>query len=514
MIFGFLYIKKKKSLTFCMFLKLKFFYSNCSSNLLFLCEKRKAAIPVAFAEIRHTNSPFIGSQKSSKCYFSTTYSLSDPKSSIQVSAPTLQETTIKFRDLLPSLEQVTRGKYEKRFMDQLFPQDQKKILVKELEIPASRITAQKRLDNLQFEQKVATIYALIEGNELLEAEKMMHQLYRLNKSDVTSVFNVKLFNKIIEKYLKKQYDATMTDPDCDNENELWAQEWFLSMQTDFNCKPDLHTFALFISFYLKVRNPGSAWEYVEKMNEIGFTMKELSNDISFEDDSLQLALNTMLKSRGFADDECSEQHDVELDAILESALLDTFSIKDDQKDSSAEEEYEERELDELIPTKTLGVKILKSALNFRSHEKEFDLYERQSWLETRTHTAARNQFLATQQKIPQASRKVQALPTDLISHWHDSLQKKIEYTLEKNTDPELDPILPFLKLVSPEIVSKITISELMRQPTSNQRSGIEMEFGEISALKLATGIAESIQKEHNLQQMNSKKNLKLVISFC
>jgi hypothetical protein len=107
------------------------------------------------------------------------------------------------------------------------------------------------------------------------------------------------------------------------------------------------------------------------------------------------------------------------------------------------------------------------------------------------------------------------VPRLLLQHWHNLLVQEIKTLIEsteQTVTAEGDPLNNFLKLLKPEQLSKITITEFLRAPQRHQKDVDDQseenktEFGKIGATTMANNIGTSVQKEHNLQLLSLPEN--------
>lgn len=163
----------------------------------------------------------------------------------------------------------------------------------------------------------------------------------------------------------------------------------------------------------------------------------------------------------------------------------------------------------------IGVKLMRDTLDVLSM-KDLSQYERQLQLEERSYQSALDKLEHDRSSIPN-QLDVRPLKTYLWQ-WHQALKasirvelKRIENVLQKKSTSadallDKDRLLygPFLKMLSPDKLSVITILELLR--LSNSGGIIE---GMKSARALI-GIGKAVESEYNAEQMTKKSNRALV----
>jgi DNA-directed RNA polymerase len=90
------------------------------------------------------------------------------------------------------------------------------------------------------------------------------------------------------------------------------------------------------------------------------------------------------------------------------------------------------------------------------------------------------------------------------------IQRELEAMDRATHDPDEHSTLPFLRLLSPEQLSRITITEFLRMP--DVKSEALVDEGANTTVKVMVGIGKSIETEYNLQMVQSKKNRQMVNS--
>lgn len=163
----------------------------------------------------------------------------------------------------------------------------------------------------------------------------------------------------------------------------------------------------------------------------------------------------------------------------------------------------------------MGVKLMRDALDALSM-KDLSEYERQLQLEERSYQSALDKMEHDRTTMPE---QVNTRPLKTyLWRWHQALKasikmelKRVDSVLEKRSTSN-DALLdkdrliygPFLKMLSPDKLSVITILELLR--LSNSGGIVE---GMKSARALIS-IGKAIESEYNAEQMTKKSNRKLV----
>lgn len=293
------------------------------------------------------------------------------------------------------------------------------------------------------------------------------------------------------------------------------------MEKQFGICPDIQTYAIFIYHYLRCGKMDKAAEIIEEIEVKGLELSKLLFNSHFHDHEEEDLLKTFLSKMGKLE---NIEH-----APNESLLLSAFEDMKKYSEKSEEfhqdyytaEEYEDIKKirsTELVTTSSSGTSILKKALDGFSRLDSMEKYNRQMWIESRSYAAAVEQSELENQNIPEDQKRAdQNMPKEILKKWHDDLTTAIKASLEKiEEDRENpDPLLPFLKLLTPEQLSKITIAEFMHSTQSSIRNNPQQEnlnqlftFGQVHATNLVRDIGLSLQREYNLQQLSSPSRRK------
>ena len=419
---------------------------------------------------------------------------------------TLQgEPVPKLKDWIPNIKKSRESAQEQKFLESLFPAvNHQRITLPEPELLADGISKHRLLSSLKIEETISMIYISMQNDDLDEAERIFHRTWRTNPIDLKLKLDHLFADRFIELFLQKQLNYESQMNIWSRSYELRALEWFNNME-NYGWKPQVSTFSLFISYYLEQTRPDDAKDFVIRFQKAGNDIADLLNYSIFSDAGTKEMLETLLFSMGF-----EVQAKNELNEFLMSAFEDTLSIAAKEKYS---QQLTEKNMEEINPANSTGIFILRETLNGKQNFSNGDKYNQQLWLEARAYSAAKEQFEIAQKKMPEDSRTLKALPQDIINNWIAALLKSLENVLE-NPEKDLFTVLPFLKLLPLDVVARITITELLRtcsdkgwdREVKNAPTG----FGTQPALVFAMNISKALQIEHNLQQLNSKKNLRLL----
>ncbi|KAI8897522.1 hypothetical protein BC833DRAFT_540155 [Globomyces pollinis-pini] len=375
---------------------------------------------------------------------------------------------------------------EKSLMDELFPKGN--IILDQPELASNSVLLHRSLTNSKLEESIASIYAAMESDDLEYAEVVFHKIWRSNRAELQNKINPKMIERFIDLFLEKQKQNMLI-----LDYYPRAMEWFDNMESEYNVKRTISIYACVISYYLETSQIQQAKDCIKSLEADGLQLDELLQTTYFFEEHQVNPLRITLQSMG----KNIQKPNSDIDNLLLSALEDSHQISDDKPTESA--------LEDLTGIKTLGVSILRKTLEGKKNTVNMPKYSQQLWLEQRAYTAAQELFEASQENIPQEMRRVCKLPPDLIQTWHDDLTVEIEASIKSG---ELDPqYMPFMKLLPPAIMTRIVFAEILR---TKQLTDDVTKFGQMRFLNLVMQIGKAIEREHNLTQLNQKKNLKLV----
>lgn len=288
-------------------------------------------------------------------------------------------------------------------------------------------------------------------------------------------------------------------------------EWFKTMQANFNISPDIHTYAIWIFHYLHSSQIQKAKDMVQVLEEQGLELNKLLLDSQFMDNDERELLVAFLNDLG----KLENIQQSPSDALLLSAFHDLKNTNpsppnnDDAYTPAERAEIQALKAVFLKPTNSGGVSILRKTLDGFGAISHMEKYNQQMWIEQRSYTAAVEQHELNQSRIPLDSRQT-TIPRDVLVKWHGDLTseiKKMLHVSEGQLNVETDSLRPFMNLLTPEQLSKITIAEFLRvqsrrgEATENSKPNMP-EFGKISAVSMTMSIGKSVQREYNLTQLD------------
>lgn len=421
---------------------------------------------------------------------------------------TLQNDKIsKLKEWIPNLKQSRESIQERKFLDGLFPGvNHERIHIEEPDLVGDTISNHRLLSTLKVEEMISMIYISMQNDELDEAERIFHRTWRTNALDLKSKLDYLFVDRFIELFLQKQLNGESQSKFSSRNFEQRALEWFNSME-HYGWKPQISTYSLFISYYLEQHQPDKAKEFVNLYQKSGNEISELLKYAIFSDAGTKEMLESLLVSMGL-----DVQSRNDLNEFLMSAFEDTMTKAAQAKINETVDE-DDLELEEITPANSSGIHILRDTLKGKQKFASGDKYNQQLWLEARAYLAAKEQFELSQKKMPEENRTLKALPQDIINNWITALHKSLEQVLDDPSN-DVQQLLPFLRLLPIDVVARITITELLRTCSEKgwdrENKNTPTGFGTQPALVFAMNISKALQIEHNLQQLNSKKNMRMV----
>ncbi|KAJ3394316.1 DNA-directed RNA polymerase [Entophlyctis sp. JEL0112] len=201
----------------------------------------------------------------------------------------------------------------------------------------------------------------------------------------------------------------------------------------------------------------------------------------------------------------------------DSLMLSAISETTDTTTAAKAENVSSMKLSDLVRTNSIGVKILQKTLASLSLDAASvtDKIKLQSELEEKAFSAAVEEMTLSKETLPESLRSIIQMPGRYMATWNRLLIPEIKSQLESMeialADSDQNGSLPFLKLLTPEQLAKITITEFLRVSADpDQVLDVSSTNQIVPTVSLLARIGTAIEMEHNLQQINKKKNKKMV----
>ncbi|KAF8979424.1 DNA-directed RNA polymerase [Entomortierella lignicola] len=335
----------------------------------------------------------------------------------------------------------------------------------------------------QLPEQMAVMYACLNTGDMERARRIFITLHKNNPDDMLILGNIKMHNSFIESYMNASPSPRTKD----------ALKWFESL-SKYKVRPDLTSFAILIKGFIKMDSLHTAKVMMMEMQKAGFTIDNLRQcpDLHADDVERIDQVSKMLKPA--------------------SARLKPVASEESQVSVAPASEYVE-----VNPVKNsnnetvIGVRLMRNTLDALAL-KDLSRFERQLKLEERSYQAALDRMEYDRENIPD-QLNVRPLRAYLWQ-WHQDLKagikaeiKRVDAVLERRSlsddyalDKDRTLYGPFLKLLSPDKLSVITILEMLRL---NNSGGIMEGMKSARAL---IGIGKAVESEYNAEQMTKKSN--------
>ncbi|KAG0091794.1 DNA-directed RNA polymerase [Podila epicladia] len=350
------------------------------------------------------------------------------------------------------------------------------------ELKASEPRESGKFADHQLPEQMAVMYACLATGEMERARRIFMVLHKNNPEDMLVLGDIRMHNSFMDAYMNASPSPRTKD----------ALKWFESL-SKYKVKPDLTSFAILIKGFIKMDSMHTAKVMMMEMQKAGFTIDDLRNcpDLQLDDVEKVNSVVQMLKPA--------------------SAKLEPLIAKPAATTPPTSEYAEVNPVKNSKNETVIGVKLMRDTLDALAM-KNLNRYERQVKLEERSYQSALDKMQHDKSSIPD-QLNVRPLKAYLWQ-WHQALKasikvelKRIESTLERRSMSEdaaldKDRLLygPFLKLLSPDKLSIITILELLRL---NNSGGIIEGMKSARAL---IGVGKAVESEYNAEQMTKKSN--------
>ncbi|KAJ3129868.1 DNA-directed RNA polymerase [Physocladia obscura] len=411
-------------------------------------------------------------------------------------------------------------------------------------------------------ERRAFIGACLANGDIGRAEKIFNRAVSLlattNPPSKITLIERGMVNAFIEA-------AFQSSPPDSNK----ALEWHKRARK-YNLSPDVSTYALLVhNFLITQNNMPAAAKLISEMKFDGLepallfgdrrfaeledcatlsilirSMKNMNIDLSKVENERQVAELILKSAKEHSTSDFSSPLSLlsnQSDTLVLSALQDSNESKSSLANSAAAADTSAAtntpvENSDLVATNSLGVRILQrtlesislkteSSINNSGEKKSLaELLKLQSELEKKALTAAVEELAATHEDLPENLRSIISLPTRYMATWNRLLIPAIKSgiaKLESSTeDADHHGFVPFLKLLTPEQLAKIAITEFLRISSADNGQGVS-DLGSVTAdtesdsrqavatVAVLSRIGTAIEMEYNLQQLNKKKNQKM-----
>ncbi|KAJ3303464.1 DNA-directed RNA polymerase, partial [Blyttiomyces sp. JEL0837] len=419
-------------------------------------------------------------------------------------------------------------------------------------------------------ERIAMISACINSGDVNRAVVLFNRSNHLHPEEMRNAVSEGMFNAFIEAFLttatkrsdggrfstlaskngtRRTASTTSSAPSFTK-----ALEWHRRMTNEFGVKPSEDGYAMLIRHALLQNDLTTAARLVWEMEGHGISTSELISSVRFSEREDRVTLEALLRSMaklphdnidgdslvdgssiaerilesasattisdgksGDSDSSIVNVDKLMLTAMKESAdaeakseTMDTSTTTEDTRVKTPLEQLAE---ENLRVTDSAGVKILRKTLATLRKDSGLSKLDQQRLLEEKALQAAVEEKEVARENLPSELKKMVQLPSSLVAQWMRVLipliKKEMDAMEDATTDADDQAVLPFLKLLSPEQMARITVSEFLKIPERKDVS----DFNQVGVVPTATvmgNIGHAIEQEYNLQQISKKKNQKML----
>ncbi|CAG8445151.1 9865_t:CDS:2, partial [Scutellospora calospora] len=329
-----------------------------------------------------------------------------------------------------------------------------------------------------FSENLAVLYACLKLGQIERAKRILEYLESKGPMDMKHLLDVNLHNAFIEAFL----DAPVPELNL-------AFTWLDRMCDKCHVNPNLVTFSILVKGYLRKSEDFQCTTMLQvivcEMEDKGFRFEQLieSNLLSDDDTQKLFELLNSDKESGLSK------------RLLKQLEGETIPLTT-----------------EPIPTKAIGVKLMKNSLEALK-EKGLDEYDRQIKLEENALHGAIERWKHDYEQMRKRGDAFAGVPSlrRAMWNWHEKLVPLIESELKKTISKKIEEddecidsqTGTFLRLLSADKLSAITILEMLRRTSDSE----VVEGMTTTAAIMAIG--KSVESEYNAEQLIKKQNRKL-----
>ncbi|KAJ1562999.1 DNA-directed RNA polymerase, partial [Cladochytrium tenue] len=414
------------------------------------------------------------------------------------------------------------------------------------------------------QEQLAVIWACLQTDNVERAEVLYRRLERLFPEQAKESVTEGMANAFIEAYLAptslarekarmKRQRAVVTRragarPKLATVVTNWdkALAWHRKVAEVVQKRPGVAGFAILLRHTLAANDLALARSLLADIDrdveDADSWVERIRADPHFAEPEDLAALDTLLRSTGKL--KVGEEAAVKdgwtaaLDALMlsamdeaaESAASKTAASRPttDQQDAEGRSES-----DELLTTDSVGVNILKRTLDGLNIEAEIrDLNEEtdetrrlmkqlklQQILEEKALVAAAEEKEQLFEQLPEALKEFVKMPSRFVMQWNAELVPLIRKELAALADSTKlgdgadvaasESYGMFLRLLTPEQLSRITITECLRRPEASETEDMEdLDKGSFLVIDLMFNIGAAIEREYQLQKLVKLKGKK------
>ncbi|KAJ3178838.1 DNA-directed RNA polymerase [Irineochytrium annulatum] len=398
------------------------------------------------------------------------------------------------------------------------------------------LSSRQAITGMVVAERVATIAACINSGDVDRAEVLYHRTARTtSREEMKEVVSTAMINAFVDAFLDPERKSKLGPGGVDLTR---AREWHGRIK-EYDMAPDATTYAILIKHALSINDMPLTIEFVKEMEKHGLDTAELLENRRFSEPEDRAPLESLLRGLGrlklgktrkpesIVEKLLNTVKDNNADgSMLEDSLM-LSAIRDASEKKTIEEKEEEEvrrdgskdvfqsplhplQAEVLKKTDAIGVNVLRKALGSLSRNPSMSPLERQRELEEKSLLAAVEEQEAEMKKMPAHLREIAQTRTRLAKEWNSLLVPTIKTELEAlenaTSDAEEHSYVPFLRLLTPEQMSKITITEFLRLPEKGDK--MAEHAGATTFTRLLVSIGKAIEREYNMQQLSKPKNRK------
>ncbi|KAI9471856.1 MAG: hypothetical protein EXX96DRAFT_581998 [Benjaminiella poitrasii] len=371
-------------------------------------------------------------------------------------------------------------------------------------------------------EQFAILKACIMSGEMVRAERVMFELYRTRPDEMKLFVDINIYNSFLNGFIEVPLKPLMTKQ---------CLAWFDNMRT-YGLHADHDTYAVILKGFLRTRGYHTARAILTEMtNKEGIAIEDMLKSkylekkdivlfremIDANRDTPDIDVVKLLRNLENATDELLGKR---VETIMPTTATATKSSTSTLTLEAAMKQREIENIPEVRSTKSVGVHFLQeqlAALRDPHAVAKMDPYELQLGLEQQGYEMALQQLLHTKEQSIERGDTLNAMnliPLKRIMwNWHEQMVPLVKEEIERCEaatlrESERRAYGPFLKLLSPETLSIVTILELLRlhntsgigdgmktaRAVINVGKAVEMEYNAVQIKKRSTSNSKSISE--------------------
>lgn len=417
-----------------------------------------------------------------------------------------------------------------------------------------------------FYERVAMIHAFISTGDIFRAEIVFHRLFRSNKLELKRHADTRIFNAFIEGYLQSSVQCEIPKYQVARALEWFdrisamgfapTQETYAILLLHFCGKDDLEQVEKYVTMAqqasidtLNILNDDRFIDSPAARSTLEVVLRKLDVDVDnyiptddfllsvLDEKRIDLTVNSWSARQGDSSSSLVEtdvssasttmlaSSNSNSPAINRNAVIAYDSTSNDHAATSANKggigaatildkkhmdiERNAQEFANIKKTKSLGVNLLARTLQKLAESHDIDAaskYKQQEWLEEESVRMANEQ--STDNIAHDNIHFLNHMPKKLLQKWFAQIMPIIKTEIKnmKQSNYTSQAHVPFMKLLKPEQLTLIAISEFMKVPKKREIDTL----GDVKAVSILVSIGKSVQSEANANYIKRKRNQKSV----